>query len=47
MVVVEGGGVGVKSFSFKTQTSVRLGWVELWLGWGFDYLFVSVSNECE
>ena len=35
MVVVVVGG-GVKSFSCKTQTLVRLGWVELGLGWGFD-----------
>ena len=31
-----GGGGGVKSFSCKTQPWVRLGWVGLWLGWGFD-----------
>ena len=32
MVVVGGGGGGVKSFSCKTQTYVRLGWVEVGLG---------------
>ena len=36
VVVGGGGGGGVKSFSCKTQTLVRLGWVELGLGWGFD-----------
>ena len=30
------GGGGVKSFLCKTQTWVKLGWVELRLGWGFD-----------
>ena len=30
------GGGGVKSFLCKTQTYVRLGYVGLWLGWGFD-----------
>ena len=34
--MVVGGGGGVKSFSCKTQTLVRLGYVRLWLGWGFD-----------
>ena len=33
--MVGGGGGGVKSFSCKTQTKVRLGKVELRLGWGF------------
>ena len=33
-----GGDGGVKSFSCKTQTLVRLGYVGLWLGWGFDNL---------
>ena len=36
MVGGGGGGGGVKSFSCKTQTLVRLGYVGLWLGWGFD-----------
>ena len=34
-----GGGVGgwyAKSFSCLTQLKVKLGWVELWLSWGFD-----------
>ena len=39
MTVVMGGGSGVKSFSCKTQTLVRLGNVRLWLGWGFDNIF--------
>ena len=30
------GGGGVKSFLCKTQTYVRLGYVELRLGWGYD-----------
>ena len=38
---VWGGGVGwvgwcAKSFSCLTQLKVMLGWVELWLSWGFD-----------
>ena len=36
MVVVGVGVGGVKSFSCKTQTKVRLGYVEWKLGWGFD-----------
>ena len=33
-----GGRVGwyAKSFSCLTQLKVMLGWVELWLSWGFD-----------
>ena len=31
-----GGGWCSQSFSCKTQTLVRLGWVELWLALGFD-----------
>ena len=35
-----GGGLGwcAKSFSCLTQLKVMLGWVELWLSWGFDNL---------
>ena len=32
------GGGGLKSFSCLTQLKVMLGWVELWLSWGFDNL---------
>ena len=33
---VGGGGWCAKSFSCLTQLEVMLGWVELWLTWGFD-----------
>ena len=32
------GGWFAKSFSCLTQLKVMLGWVELWLSWGFDNL---------
>ena len=37
-------GVGwfAKSFSCLTQLKVMLGWVELWLSWGFDKKFIIV-----
>ena len=37
------GGGCAKSFSCLTQLKVMLGWVELWLSWGFDNIWFDIG----
>ena len=36
-----------KSFSCLTQLKVMLGWVELWLSWGFDNIKPNIEPNNE